>query len=81
MTPTRIRTLLGTAVVFAALSWLLLSRVYATLPLAPWTVLPAVLIAGRRGGLSRLRTARPDSPPARDPACRSHVRRESGRTG
>ena len=45
MTPTRIRTLLGTAVVFAVLSWLLLSRVYATLPLAPWTVLPAVLIA------------------------------------
>ena len=45
MTPTRIRTLLGTAGVFAVLSWLLLSRVYATLPLAPWTVLPAVLIA------------------------------------
>ena len=45
MTPTRIRTLLATAVVFGVVSWLLLRLVYASLPPAPWTVLPALLIA------------------------------------
>ena len=45
MTPTRIRGLLGTAVVSGVASWLLLRLVYSSLPPAPWTVLPALLIA------------------------------------
>lgn len=50
MTPTRIRTLLGTAAAFGVVSWLLLRLVYTSLPPAPWTVLPALLIAAAAEG-------------------------------
>jgi hypothetical protein len=71
MTPTRIRTLLGTAVAVGVLSWLLLRIAYATLPPVPWTVLPAVLIAagveaylgyGLRGRILRRPGTRPADP-------------------
>jgi len=50
MTPTRISTLLGTAAAFGVVSWLLLRLVYTSLPPAPWTVLPALLIAAAAEG-------------------------------
>ncbi|MBV9794951.1 MAG: DUF3180 domain-containing protein [Actinobacteria bacterium] len=46
MTPTRLRTLLLITVAVAAVSWLLLRTVYSSLPSFPWTMLPALVIAG-----------------------------------
>jgi hypothetical protein len=45
MTPTRLRTLFGIAVVLAVVSWLLLRTVYSSLPSFPWTMVPALIIA------------------------------------
>lgn len=45
MRPTRVSTLVVTAVVCAALGWLLLRAVYQHLPPLPWSGVPALLIA------------------------------------
>ena len=45
MRPTRISTLVVTAVVCAVIGWVLLRAVYANLPPLPWTAIPAVLLA------------------------------------
>jgi Protein of unknown function (DUF3180) len=45
MRPTRVSTLVITAVVCAVLSWLLLRTVYERLPPLPWTGVPALLVA------------------------------------
>lgn len=61
MTPTRIRALIGLGAVCAALTWLLLVRLYDDLPSLPWT--PALTIAllalveARAGRLLRSRIA------------------------
>jgi hypothetical protein len=44
MTPTRARTLVLTAVVCAAGMWLLLQQVYTSLPLLPWSGVPALAL-------------------------------------
>jgi Protein of unknown function (DUF3180) len=43
--PTRLRTLLIVAVIAAAVTWALLTAVYASLPPLTWTLVPALLIA------------------------------------
>ena len=45
MRPTRVSTLVVVAVIFAALTWLLLRSVYQQLPPLPWTGVPALLVA------------------------------------
>ena len=45
MTPTRPRTLLLVGVLAAAVTWALLTVVYADLPPLTWTLVPALLIA------------------------------------
>ncbi len=45
MRPTRLPTLVVTAVVCAAIGWVLLRAVYANLPPLPWTAVPALLLA------------------------------------
>jgi hypothetical protein len=42
MMPTRIRTLVLAALISAVLAWLVLRLVYVTLPLLPWTAVPAL---------------------------------------
>jgi hypothetical protein len=43
--PTRLPVLVVTAVVCAAIGWVLLRAVYANLPPLPWTAVPALLLA------------------------------------
>ena len=61
MTSTRIRALLGLGAFCAALTWLLLIRLYARLPPLPWTpsltVLLLALVEARAGRLLRARIA------------------------
>lgn len=45
MTPTRPRTLLLVGVLAAAVTWALVTAVYASLPPLTWTLVPALLIA------------------------------------
>ena len=45
MRPTRLPVLVVTAVVCAAIGWVLLRAVYANLPPLPWTAVPALLLA------------------------------------
>jgi len=45
VTPTKLRTLLLTGVVAAAVTWALLTVVYGDLPPLTWTLTPALLIA------------------------------------
>ena len=45
MKPTRVSTLVLTAVVCAVVTWLVLRSVYQRLPPLPWTGVPALLIA------------------------------------
>jgi Protein of unknown function (DUF3180) len=52
--PTRASTLIVIGVVTAALTWLLLKAVYNSLPLLPWTGVPALLVvAVFEGGAGR----------------------------
>jgi hypothetical protein len=44
MRPTRVSTLIAVGVVIAVLTWLLLKAVYSSLPLLPWTGVPALLV-------------------------------------
>ena len=44
MNPTRARTLVLTALICAAGMWLLLRQVYASLPLLPWSGVPALAL-------------------------------------
>jgi hypothetical protein len=59
MTPTNPRALLGLGVACAALTWLLLVRLYGSLPPLPWTpaltLLLLAVVEGRSGHLLRRR--------------------------
>lgn len=61
MTPTKVRALLGLGVACAALTWLLLVRLYSSLPPLPWTpaltLLLLAVVEGRSGYLLRRRIA------------------------
>jgi hypothetical protein len=63
--PTRPWTLVGVAVVFAALTWAIVEAVYSSLPALPWTMVPALLVAAGAeawtGRDLRARIRRPDA--------------------
>jgi Protein of unknown function (DUF3180) len=67
--PTRPRMLLLTAVIAAAVTWALLTAVYASLPPLTWTLVPALLIAaGAEAWTGRDLRARIAGKPGRRPA-------------
>lgn len=61
MTPTQPRALLGLGIACAAVTWLLLVRLYSSLPPLPWTpaltLLLLAIVEGRSGYLLRRRIA------------------------
>ena len=72
MKPTRVSTLLVVVAVLAGVTWLLLRSAYTSLPLLPWTGVPALLVpaaaeawmgADLRARIARRKGAKP-APPA-----------------
>ena len=69
MNPTRPRTLLLVAVAAAAVTWAVLTAVYASLPPLTWTLVPALLIAaGAEAWIGRDLRARIAGRPGKRPA-------------